>query len=438
MTESKFKNGTNHNWADQNTQTTARAALAKHGVQIGDALASDDRSTLLAARNDLRRALNLLSDDAKQVNDSGGNADRAIDECEAVGAFINRVQRRLDLSDATSTAEGAPSNVLRGVDQIRNHYRQQGGDPVTTSDFFRGVARMKSTDSVRNALSVGTNTSGGFAVPSLVMGEILGALVPQSALLTAGAGVVALDQGAKSFTTACVDTVPTAAWRLENGALAESDPAFRGVVATPQSLAFYFRVSRELLADAPNMNQALLLAIAQAFAKELDRAGLRGTGTAPEIRGILNTSGIQTVTNGANGLTLGGYANFFSGVQSILQANAPMPTAAIMSPRSLVKLGGLLDTTNQPLNVPPMLQPMQMIATSQIPNNLTVGTSSDCSEIYVGDFTQTQFMFRENVSVQIADQMFAANGQIGFVCHVRADVAHWYPASYALITGVRA
>ena len=74
------------------------------------------------------------------------------------------------------------------------------------------------------------------------------------------------------------------------------------------------------------MNEALNVAIAQAFAKELDRAGLRGTGTNPEPRGILNTTGIKTVANGANGAALAGYGNFFSGVQELLGANAPMPT----------------------------------------------------------------------------------------------------------------
>ena len=85
--------------------------------------------------------------------------------------------------------------------------------------------------------------------------------------------------------------------------------------------------------------QALMQAIAQSFAKELDRVGLRGTGTAPEPRGLLNLSGIQSVTNGAAGTVLASYANLFTGTQALLEANAPMPTAAIMSPRSLIKLG---------------------------------------------------------------------------------------------------
>jgi HK97 family phage major capsid protein len=145
---------------------------------------------------------------------------------------------------------------------------------------------------------------------------MLQAMTPQSSLLTAGAGISILEEGAKNYRIAAVSTVPSAAWRAESGALATSDPVFRNVDLTPRSLSFQFKVSRELLVDSANLESALFLAIGQAFAKELDRAGLRGSRTAPEIRGILNTSGVQSVTNGANGASFAttAYANLISGM----------------------------------------------------------------------------------------------------------------------------
>ena len=229
--------------------------------------------------------------------------------------------------------DGGRVKVLRNAADFRAHYaNMQGGAPRNgeqnqISDFLRGVAGMKTTAGVSAALSVGTDSSGGFAVPSLVMPQILEALVPASSLLSAGAGIVPLTEGAKQYTTAAVDNIPTAAWRLESGNLAESAPTFRAVVAAPKSLAFYFKASRELLADAANMDAALNVAIAQAFAKELDRAGLRGTGTNPEPRGILNTVGIKTVSNGVNGAALAGYGNFFSGAPRPSSDRAPEASA---------------------------------------------------------------------------------------------------------------
>jgi HK97 family phage major capsid protein len=251
--------------------------------------------------------------------------------------------------------------------------------------------------------------------------------------------VVAMEEGAKSVTFAALNTIPTAAWRLEAGNVATSDPAFRSVVVAPKSLAFMFKISRELLADSPNLQDALLTVIGQAFAKEIDRVGLLGTGTNPEPRGLLNTSGIQSVTNGAAGASLATtkFANLFTATQAILAADAPMPTAAIMSPRSLIGLGQLADSTGQPLRTPDMLNGIKLIASSQVPNNLTVTTSTDCSEIFVGDFSKLFIMSRENMSVQLLREAYAGTGELAFVCHARIDIAVQYAAAFAAITGVR-
>ncbi len=442
-----------HDWRDVRTYTVARAALAKIGLDLEAGTGNDVRS-LVKDRATLRRGINELKARGVDAATKGDEktANEALDETAALGEMLKRVQGLLDCAtnvrESTDTADadtvligGRVVKALRSRESIRAHYERHHGDKVGLADFLRGVAGMNTTGEVRNALSVGTDSEGGYSVPSSVMPMILEALVPASTVLQAGAGILPLDTGAKTFTMAAVNTVPTAAWRSEGGNVAESDPAFRAVVMTPRSLAFRFKVSRELLADGVGIEQALITAIAQAFAKELDRTALRGTGTAPQPRGLLNTTDVNAVANGANGASLAttAYANFASAVQAILEDDAPMPTAAIMSPRSLVTLGGsLLDTTNQPRQRPTLLADMRMLATSQIPNNLTVGTSSDCSEIYLGDFTRMSIAMRERVSIQRLNELYAETGHIGFVGHVRADIAVNYAKAFAVVTGVRA
>lgn len=358
-------------------------------------------------------------------------------EAEAKFGGRDWVSENGDAIPVAYASRGKLSRQLRGAFGSEN----TGEERVSLADFMRGIAGIgPRTPGVQAALSVGTDSSGGFAVPAEIQLGVLDELAPASALLKAGAGVSVLEPGAKQYRIAAVSAIPTAAWRAEAGAVATSDPAFRAVDLIPRSLAFQFKVSRELLADAtPNLHDALRRVIAQAFAKELDRAGLRGTGTAPEIRGVLNTTGIQSVTNGANGASLGttAYQNIIDAAKAIRAADGPMPKAAIMAPRSLFVLAGLLDTTNQPRRVPPLLEPMQFIDSSQVPINLTVGTSADCSEIYVADFSTTAFFFRENMSLFLAKELYAGTGEIGFFCHVRADIGKMYPAALAVATGVR-
>lgn len=416
---------------------------AKHGQPEGAAAANSSPihpNELHEKRKAVRRAVNIITDALKPADYGDDNISDALLFAAKMINGVDEEFRRMAEADAFFGGKKSDT-VLRSRTDFENHFQTRGNredENFEISDFLRGVANMRTSPDVKNALSTGTGSAGGYTVPAKLMPGILAALTPASSLLQAGAGIVLMDEGATTYTTAAVDTVPTAAWRAEAGALAESDPAFRTVVATPRSLSFMFKMSRELLADGQGLVEAINQAIAQSFAKALDYAGLRGTGTAPMPRGILNTTGVQSVTNGANGLALASYANLFTAAQAILAADAPMPTAAIMSPRSLVKLGGLADTTGQPLRVPTMLEGVKLIGTSQIPNNLTVGTSTDCSEIYIGDFTGLHFAMREAVSVQLLSELFAGTGEIAFACHVRADVVLTYPTALALVTGVKA
>jgi HK97 family phage major capsid protein len=438
---------TTHDWSYPATQMTARAALAKAGVQLTD---REDRASLLADRNAIRRTISDVQARAEGVlaKASAGDAaaqkifDTCTDELEALAAVASRKQRLLDVAEGVnSNGTRSQLKALRTADDFQAHYRERsaGGEAFDIADFLRGVANMGTTTAVRNALSVGTDSSGGFTVPTTLMPGILQALAPASSLMQAGAGIVPLEEGAKSYTYAGIDALPTAAWRLEAGNVPESDPTFRAVVGAPKSLSFRFKLSRELLADGRNLTEALNVAIGQAFAAAMDRAGLLGTGTNPEPRGLLNTAGVQAVANGTNGASLATtrFANFFTATQAIMQANGPMPSAAIMAPRSRVVLAGQLDTTGQPLMVPPMLQPMQMIVTSQIPVNLTVGTSTDCSLMFLGSFENLVFLLREAPSVQVLNELHAATGEIGFAAHARVDVAVLRPSVFALVTGVR-
>jgi HK97 family phage major capsid protein len=431
---------------EENARNAWATLCAKNGLpeaaNIGTNASSLSETELHAMRKTTRRAVNTISDTLKPADYNNTVTDALVFAGNVIAAVNEQFERKQDAEKFFGKRQNAGSNpAMRNSGDFAKHYNtghSKEHDEFDIADYLRGVANLKTTPGVHNALSSGTDTSGGYAVPGLLMPSILSAMVPVSALLSAGAGIIPLGEGAKTFTTAAINAIPTAAWRAEAGALATSDPTFRAVVATPRSLSFMFKVSRELLADAAGLTVALNQAIAQAFAKELDRAGLRGTGTAPEPTGVLNTAGIQAVSNGNNGTALASYANLFSAYSSILQADGPAPTAAIMSPRSLVKLGGLIDSTGQPVLMPGMLQPLKMVATSQIPNNLTVGTSSDCSEIYVGDFSQMYFAMRENVSIQLLQEAYASTGEIGFACHVRADVVVNYPAAFAVVTGVKA
>lgn len=452
--------------ADTVLATSARTVLAALGERIPMPPTDSSEQGMRAHRMACRNAMQAIKATIDR-NKPDTLTDEKVQAVEWLASNIDFVDRTLDLMGVegfgASIAAGQrsgrgtpllntagerigtflPNNVLRDEDAIRNSLGAHGGGGMLDdgrmdlADFLRGVGNMRTTDSVRNALSVGTDSAGGYTVPTLLLPGIFSALVPQSALLSAGANVGILSVPAKSYNIAGVDTIPTPAWREEAASIAESDPTFRNITITPQSIAFRFKLSRELLMDGQGIEPALLLVIAQAMAKALDFYGLRGTGTAPEIRGLRNISGINTTSMGTNGATPSSYAPMVAGWKAIATENAPLPTAEIMHPRDMATFAGLVDTTGQPLRRPDLVANMTQHQTSQIPTNLTQGTASTCSEIYQGNFGLFNWYFREQLSIQVLNELHASTGEIGFIAHSRVDCAVVYPKAFNVITGVK-
>jgi HK97 family phage major capsid protein len=108
-----------------------------------------------------------------------------------------------------------------------------------------------------------------------------------------------------------------------------------------------------------------------------------------------------------------------------------------MSARSWLKLNSLKDGQGQPLQAPAVLANVRQQYTSQIPNDLTAGTSNDTSLIFQGDFSQAAFIVRERFSVMRSEHIKALTGEVSFIAHARVDVAVNRPGAFSILTGVR-
>jgi HK97 family phage major capsid protein len=84
-----------------------------------------------------------------------------------------------------------------------------------------GIDNAKRSPSIQNALSVGTDSLGGYTVPTELLREFIDVLRAKSVLFQAGARTLALDMMKTNLTTVISDPVP--GWRLENAPVSESD-----------------------------------------------------------------------------------------------------------------------------------------------------------------------------------------------------------------------
>lgn len=437
------------------SRVEVRAELAKNGIQDMHESTSSSRSDLIAFRADLRRVVNSIRDDLLS-NYDGENSlitgkkrdewDRKSKLLDALTARIELCSHRLESVDLGEKLCGAADKnaqstwnsdhgrirLLGPRDQMAEGVAGKTG--FGFGEYVAAMVRGTGNPDIRAALSEGTDSAGGYTVPTHLMQRLIDMMRSRTVAIQAGAITVPLET--EKTTIARLESDPQAGWRLEEGAVAVSSPTFGAVTFTARSLACLVKVSRELLEDSVNIDQALMLAFAGAMGGELDRVALFGSGTAPEPRGVANTSGISEVSMGENGAALSGYGEMLDAIYELENANASPPTAWVLAPRTSRVLNGLTDTTGQPLRPPQAVENVPRLTSTVVPVDQTQGTAENASSIIVGDFSQLLIGVRTQLRIEVLREAFAANMQYAFIAHLRADIAVAQPKGFAIIKGI--
>jgi HK97 family phage major capsid protein len=337
-------------------------------------------------------------------------------------------------------AEGVPltrSQTFEGYVRARNLASESDvREPLDFGKYVRGMVtgNWRGADPEKRAMAEGTTTAGGYFIPTLVSSQIIDLARAKAVCMDMGAQIVPMEN--EKLNVAKWTGDPTAAWKSENIQAATSDPTVGVVSLVAQALTSLTVVSRELLEDVDGIGDTLLNAFAKAFALKFDQAMLRGTGTAPEPRGIKNTSGITaTAWGGANGASPT-WDMIVDNVGILQDANETV-SGIVSAPRLGRSLSKLKATTNDYIDPPASVGGIPQAYSTQIPTNLTVGTSTDCTEVYIGDFNQLILGARTQLVITPLVERYADYGQVGFLAWARADVAVARPAAFNLLTGVR-
>jgi HK97 family phage major capsid protein len=302
--------------------------------------------------------------------------------------------------------------------------------------FARALARGAKTDIEKKAMSISVATAGGHLVPTPLAAGFIDRARAASTVVEAGASTI--DLQSSSLKIARVTSDPTLQWLAENAASTPSDPAFGSVTLTAKTLRALVVASREVVDDAPNFPVLFSQMMDEAFAAEIDRVCLVGSGSGAEPLGLFGTAGIGTVSLGTNGATIANYDSFVDAITTLQASNIPRPTAFIYAPRTNGQLGKLKASDNQPLVAPRIVSEVPHLITSAIPVNQTQGTSTDCSAVLAGAWNNCIIGLRQQVVLEMFTQPNAANYQYTFLIHCRMDVQYARPSDFVRIVGLRA
>lgn len=458
--------------------TTPQAGAAFDRARLA-AIAQTEARTSLSLEDKMRR-LSFLGDEVNTRLERDGGVPSA-DEQQLLDEIRAEYQRTSDAAKAKqdwavsgprsranreSQHGGATSGMDRGTvqplrrdesfeERVRRTQRASAGgeggrDEVNLGALMRAMALGPRTDAERRALAEGADSTGGVTVPAITSAAWIDLLRAQTICMRAGASVVPLESDQTTMAKLTADVA--AGWRAENSLITEDEPTFGKIEFKPKSLAVLVKASRELLEDSVNIQQALTQSLTRVMALQLDSAALFGTGADSQPTGLYVHADVPSVTLGGTLAALQ-YAPLLDAIQALEEANAiysdglpKLPfdqssdnpaVAFVMSPKVKKVFEGLTGSDGQYLLPPPALSGIRRISSSVIPNNLTVGGTTDCSAIFCGDWRALVFGLRSQLRVELLRERYADYHQVAFVAHLRADVQVSHPTAFVRLKAVK-
>jgi len=267
-----------------------------------------------------------------------------------------------------------------------------------------------------------------------------------SVVLSSGIPTLTTEADSVAYPTLTGDVVP--AWYAEASALTPGDPTFATLTAVPRKLAALTQFSNEVLDDSdPSIASVLNEHLLATLALKLDAGLLEGTGTAPEIRGLKNIVGIQTIAAAANGQapTLD---NFADAIALLEAANVPRERIRIVvHPRNVGTLrklkaataGSYLWNADPAATSPAAIFGVPVASSAQLATNEVQGTSAAvANSAYVYDTQSLVYVQRSPIEIEIDKSRLFNSDMSEMRAKLRGDLISPTPTGIVRVTGLLA
>ena len=283
---------------------------------------------------------------------------------------------------------------------------------------FWNAMRRKNFYDVENALQVGTDSEGGYLVPDEFEHTLVEALEEEN-FFRSIATVIQTTSGDRKIPV--VATKGTASWIDEEGAYPESDDSFGQVSIGAYKVATMLKVSDELLNDSVFDLEAY---ISKEFGRRIgakeEEAFFTGDGKGKPT-GIFNAAGGASdgVTTAAAGITFDDVMDLFYAVKSPYRKKAVW----VLNDTTVKALRKLKDNNGNYIWQPSVQagQPDMILNRPYHTSAYVPEVAAGAKVMAFGDFSYYWIADRQGRSFKRLNELFAANGQVGFLASQRVD-----------------
>ena len=353
--------------------------------------------------------------DSKQDKDGRLSAEDATTyakmETEVVnlGNDIERLERAREIqSEMTSVVNGKP---LIGS-PMKHDVKAGRSSQEYKNDFWNLLRHFE----VTNALKVGSDPDGGYLVPDEYEHTLIEALEEHN-IVRQLANVIRTDSGERQIPV--VATKGNASWMEEEALIPESDPTFGQVALGAYKIGTMLKVSGELLNDSVFPLESY---IAREFARRIgakeEEAFIIGDGVKKPT-GIFVNAPVSVTAASKTAITLDEVFDLFHSLKTPYRAKA----AFITNDLTMKTLRKLKDNTGQYLWTPSIKEgtPDTILGRPIYTSSFVPMIAAEAKVIAFGDYSYYWIADRQSRTFQRLNEMFATNGQVGFIATQRVD-----------------
>ena len=371
-------------------------------------------------------------DAAKQFLDAKRGADGMLSEEDTatydkmeqdvmnLGKEIERLERQAAIDAELSKATSTPLTGKPGAKMGKDETEKTGRASDEYKGSFWNAMRVKAPmPSVLNALQEGTDSEGGYLVPDEFERTLVEALEEENVFRTL-AHVIKTSSGDRKIPV--VASKGTASWVDEEGAYQESDDAFSQVSIGAYKLGTMIKVSEELLADSVFDLEAY---ISKEFARRIgareEESFFNGDGKGKPL-GILAAAGgaeVGVTAASATAITADEVIDLFYSLKAPYRKNAVW----VLNDATVKQIRKLKDTTGQYLWQPSLVAgtPDTILGRPVKTSALMPTAAAGAKTIAFGDFKYYWIADRQGRTFKKLSELYAANGQVGFMGTQRVD-----------------
>ena len=334
-----------------------------------------------------------------------------------LGKEIARLERQEQIDKLLDAPTSSP---LTGKPGAKAEPEDKPGiaSKAYSTAFWNNIRKRNYYD-VKDVLSVGTDANGGYLVPDEYEKRLVDALKDEN-FFRSLATVIQTQSG--THTIPVVASHGTASWMEENGLYPESDDTFDQISLSAYKLGTAIKVSEELMNDSVfDLESYISAEFARRIGAAEEEAFLTGDGSKkPEgvFTKVKATPGATTEVTGTT-ITFDNIMDVFHSLRSVYRNKAIW----ILNDATIKALRKIKDTNGNYIWQPSVVagQPDTILnrpyRTSIYAPELAAGNVP----ILFGDFSYYWIADRQGRSFKRLSELYAANGQIGFLASERVD-----------------